>query len=460
MDTITIESTAVWVHVSSGANGMARWTRGAARKGNRDGKTNLSAVLFPLSEITAAVNGKHLIGAELVFRRDAAYGTAAVGVCAAPAQIDTIGEVYMSRDQCLALAVRNLHKCHTVSGDTAVFSIPGATLREMAAGNVNAFLLYQESDGTGAYLRMSDTARLLMYVAADGDRTAWMTPVWTRTVSAGDVISDAVRSHVADLNEILWYVNIRRRLNGLTELPDMEFGAFADWADQIGALQAGEDGFLEAEGRLQPGDHYDWIEPDAEDMPQAAAVEQLKTVLRGGDETQANSRGFTAMQILYSLTENYDTTRQMTWETPETVKAGKLRSQRTGYTPDGARTVTLWETYACGWLFGAVPEEATVGDVEIAVKASDVQQPRITLYGLIAADVPGTAAYQAVFGGTVIGEGDCPVGEATRIRLTAQGLNAIRAGTLTGAGIRYDNQYVEIAGGAALITDAPGGEDE
>ena len=453
MDEKTIESSAIWVHISTGTGaGMARWARGAARKGNRDGKTALSMVLFSAEDIADQIGNKRLISASLVLKRDAAYGDSAVSVCVAPAKVSGMDETYMGRAQCVALAKRDMHKCHITQGAAVVFPLPGATLRAMEEGAVNAFLLYQEEDGTPGYCRMSDTAKLVMYVAAAGDATAWNTPTWTRTVSAGDVISDAIRSHVADLKELEFYINMRLRLHGLEEMAAREYGSFAGWAEDVQALQEAADGFLEEEGRT-----VTWTEPEEGDPPAAAVIEELRGVLRGQDEGTSASAGFTATQILTSATAAYSVTSQDTWTAAETVKAGRFKSSRQWWDHGEPRTTTVWETSVCGWLFDQTPgQETTQADVEIALKASEVSRPHITLYGLIAESAPARAAYNTVFGAMVIGEADCDVGDVTRIRLTAAALNALRNGQITGAGIRYDSPYVEIAGQASLILN--GGE--
>jgi len=448
METKTIESTAVWVHIGSGIGaGMARWARGAARKGNRDGKRALSAVLFDGEEISNAIGENRLISAELALRRDAAYGDGAVSVCVAPAKIGSMGETYMSREQCLALAMRQLHKCHITQGTEVIFPIPGATLIEIGRGNVNAFLLYQEEDGAPGYCRMSDRATLLLHVAADGDTTAWGAPVWTRTVSAGDVISDEIRSHTADLRELEFYINQRLRLHGLAEMSPGSYGAFASWAADVRALQQAANRFLDVEERT-----VEWTEPTAGGLPSAGIIEELRGVLRGQEEGTTAVSGRTTTQILTSATAAYSLTHRDRWTAQDTLKAGRYKTSRQWWDQGQPRTTTVWETSVCCWVFGqTVPQEAVSAEVEIALKASEAARPHITLYGVIAAQDPETAAYNEVFGTMAIGEADVDVGSVARIRLTAQALNALRGGQITGAGIRYDSPYVEVAGQAQLI---------
>lgn len=458
METKTVTSSAIWYHVSTWSGDSAsRWAVGAARKGNYDGRTNISVIQFKASDIADAIDGGRLTGASLVLRRDATYGTAAMDICLAPANIgSSLADKYMSRNQALELAVRTMHKRYTIQGESAVFPIPGAMLREIKAGSVNAFVLYQETDGTDSYCRLSVNANLNLDVGE-----GWGTPVWTRTISKGDVISGKIYSHVADLREIEYYINLRREYNSLQDMADigtnLDVGAFEDWAGVILALQAGADGFLTAEERT-----VEWIEPEAGQMPSAEIIEQLKASVAGEDEGRNQAAGFTASQTSSRQGTNFSTGALMTWEQTDPVRAGVIKQSMIVYDSEGKkRTVTTWDAYVCGWIFEQLTGRTiTAATLEVTVKDAEDAQPHLSVYGIKVGTVPTSDAYANVFHGEMIGEADANVGEATRISLTSRGLQLLNAGTIYGLGLRYDNDYAEIAAEAKLLINTETTEDE
>lgn len=452
METKPITSNAIWYHVSTWSGDSAsRWATGAARKGNYDGRTNISVIQFKASDLAEAIGSGRLAGADLVLRRDATYGTAAMDVCLAPIDVSgSLADKYMSRNQALEMVRRPMHKRYTIQGESAVFAIPGAMLREIKAGNANAFILYQETDGTDSYCRLSTSAVLNLYVGND-----WMTPSWTRSVTAGDVISSDVYSHVADLREIEYYINQRRAYNSLPDMADiganLDVGAYEDWADVILALQAGADGFLTAEERT-----VDWTVPNAGQMPSAEIVEQLKASVDGQDEGRNRATGFTAFQTSSKAGSAFSPGKSMTWKNEDPVKAGVIKTSMVVRGSDGVnRTVTTWEAYVCGWIFEQLTGRAiTAATLEVAVKKADAAQPHLSVYGITASAKPTSASYYNTFHSELIGETDANVGEVAKIVLTAKGLQLLNAGTIHGLGLRYDNDYVEIAAEARLLVNA------
>lgn len=458
METKTVLSTSIWFHVSAwSADSSSRWAAGAARKGNYDGRVNISMVVFDADEIAEAIGDGRLTGADLVLRRDVAFGTAAVNVCMAPARItDSLGDQYMRRSQCLEMARRQLHRRYTVQGDTAEFAIPGATLREIKAGRVNAFLLYQETDGTDSYCRMSDNATLRLYVG-DG----WTEPVWTREISAGDTISGDTCSHEADLREIEYYTNLLRVFDGLTEMADignnLDVGAFAEWADVIQALQAGLDDCMEAEQRT-----IDWTVPETGMMPNADIVRQLRDAIMGDDMGKSHSDGYVAMQtftpswtprygqVIIEAAAGYKKSQIMNWQKLDPLTAGMeaVNGKAGGVLP----TTGAINGYVCGWIFeqptGGVIRTATV---ELRVMNADKENPRLTLYGIKVADMPNTASYSDVFLDEIVGEGNAVIGETTRFTLNARGVELLNSGEIYGVGLRYDNTKVDLAAQGRMI---------
>ena len=455
MEKKTVASSAIWYHVSTWSpDSASRWAEGAARKGNYDGRRNISIIMFPADGIADAIGQDPLAGADLVLRRDTVYGTEACAISVAPAQVTgSLAGKYMSRSQAMELADRKLHFRATIKGETATIRIPGATLRELKAGNVNAFLFYQETDGTDSYCRLSTSAELALYVG-----NGWEEPVWTRSVSAGDVISNQISSHVADLRELEYYINIRRVDLGLTPMDDIgeeyDLGAFADWAEIVTAMQDAVDGILDAD--QLPA--MTWTVPVTGQMPQADIVEQLKSTLEGGEDSgKLTADGFTGKMEKVSAVGIYDQDRLIDWEQAETLKAGEYSQTVSGGVEDWtgyhSYTTTSWYGASCGWIFDDLGQRTIAGaTLDVVVRAANVEQPHLVLYGIKASEIPTRAKYSAVFHSEPIGEADADIGDITKIHLTSRGIQLINTGVIHGVGFRYDNDYVELVKTAALST--------
>lgn len=438
METKAVTSTAVWYHISSASgDSSSRWIKGAARKGIYNGKSCLSMVVFDLEEIQEAIGSDALIGADMVMKRDQAYGTDAVTVCVAPAMIQDIGDTYMSRSQCAEMAMRQLHKCIMIEGETAMFVLPGAMLREIKAGHINALLLYQERDGTEGYCRLADSATLNLYTGA-----GYKAPAWTRTVIEGNVISSDIYSHVADLRELEYYINMRREEISMSDMPDigtvtygqdqeLALGTFAGWPAIIRALQDGAEGFAP---------DTEWTEPVEGETPKANIINELRRVI-GGDDRQRvqNTMTISATQGKLKESDHYDVTKPMSWRTYG-MSAGTKISTNIG---ESGKYYSVWLMSVCAWLFdvsGVTP--VTSAALEINIKESEKAKAHITLYGIKVSDVPETeVGYYQVFDTVAIGEGEGAAGDTVQISINADGIAKLNAGTIHGIGIRYDNDY-------------------
>ena len=447
----TISSTAVWYHISSAKGDSAsRWAKGAARKGVYNGQSSLSLILFDREELRQAIGNDYLQEAVLEIRRDSAYGTDAVTVCMAPANVLTMDESYMSRSQCVNLAKRKLHKCHVVEGDTAIFRLPGATLRQMYLGEVNAFLLYQEQDGSDSYCRFADSAVLKLTVGS-----GLATPVWTRTISAGDPICNEIYSHLADLRELEYYIVLRNKYYNpgpvIWARTMQDYGA---WTDYINLLRSQANQFLEQEGRT-----YEWTPLPAGktrwDVPQADVINNLRGVLRGAQSGRYEAQGFTAMQDKSIASAAFNPGAVMTWRQEETLAAGTQKKYNSS--AQGGAPGVMYFKNVCGWIFDWESTNVTDAAVELTVKASAKAAPHVALYAISAGSVPASAAYSAVFDaeGTVIGEANCAVGETVTIPINQSGIMLLNNGA-HGVGIRYDNDYVELLNDAELIINQGG----
>ena len=440
METTTITSTAVWYHISSASGDSAsRWAKGAARKGLYNGKQTLSMVLFDAGAIREAIGDDQLLGAELVMGRDAAYGIDAVSVSVAPAMVTEIGESYMSRTQCMNMAMRPLHRHNVTEGETATFKVPGATLREIKAGNVNAFLLYQEEDGTDGYCKLEETGTLKLYTGTD-----WASPVWTRTVSEGGVICSRIYSHIADLRELEYYINLKRRSINLEDMDDIgedpyDLGSVAGWPDIIEALQDGAEGFV--------GQGYEWTEPQEGVLPKASIIEELKRAISGENDNRIDSSSvFTGEQS--DNARGIDPSQDIEWYVPNAAGSGVIKIS--AHTPVGSHTE--WRSYVSGWIFGGV-DSITLqsAQLELNMKSGTNETMHIKLYGVKLSAVPTTERYGTVFHSKVIGEGDCVVGETTKIDINEDGISLFNARTIHGIGFMVSSGYAGFNKEAALI---------
>lgn len=450
METKTITSTAIWYHISSAKGDSAsRWAKGAARKGIYNGQSSLSMILFDAETIREAIGTDFLQEADLVISRDSAYGTDPVTVCVAPAYITDMGETYMSRSECIGMARRKMHKCHVVEGDTATFHIPGATLKAIWGEEVNAFLLYQEKDGTDSYCKFGDGAELKLKLGDDAPAA----PVWTRTISAGDTICSEIYSHLADLREIEYYIALRNK-NLIFAQSMQDYGG---WSLYINMMRELAETFLEEEGRT-----YNWIPiPEgreiwnAWDSPNADVLNNLRGVLRGTDETRIEANAFGASQLTTSAKEKFNERASMSWSEQASASAGVVKRSEYSGSGQSTQTVTVWHMHVCGWIF-QMAGTATSAGIELTVKAADTTKPMVRLYAIKVNEVPNSATYNQVFDSVLIGEKQCAVNETTVIPLNAQGLAKLNDRTMHGIGIRYDNEYIALDRIAALVINQEG----
>ncbi len=452
MATTDVNSTGVWYHLSrADRDSAARWAQGAARKGVYDAKRSLSIIAFSAEEIAEAIGDSPLPQAQLILRRDAAYGEAEVTVSVAPLRISEMPTGYMTYSQCMELARREIHRCISTSGTTALLDLPGSMLRALKNGEVNAFMIYQEEDGASSYARFSTSAALRIYADTD-----WHTPVWTRAVSAGDVISSKIFSHVAELREIEYYINVRLTHDSLPEMDDIgdgiDLGAYSDWHTVIARLRAGVDTYKAEESQ----DPVEWIPLTAGALPKAEAVEQLRSVIRGDDRERIESLpGFTATQRATTSAKVWNLQAGVKWPYDEAPQAGQTQGQ-VEVSGEGGRptVVTMYDNHCCGWIFERDEEVAvTAATVEIKVTESEAEHnPHITLYGVkLRENTDGYKRYTEVFDDTVIGEADCVVGDVTYILINAAGKQLMNSRTIHGIGVRYDSEHVVFAKTAALL---------
>lgn len=446
MTTTEIQASGCYYLITKGAS-AAKWASGAPRKGVRDGNDNQSVVIFPAGEIASAISGGTLAGADLVLQRDTEYGENAVIVTIAPMYTQTVTDGYVLRGEALEEAQRVLHHNESAEGSQAVLELPGATLMELAAGRANAFLLYQEEDGSESYVRFTGTPVLRLHV---GDN--WMEPIWTRDISKGNVISSKIYSHQADLKELQYYINrfrVRKELAPMADQTEViESGSYDQWGSILTAMVSAVNEALD-EGK----DPIQWTAPSPKRMPEAGVIGEIRNAMAGDSSAgiREATSCFTGTMSKAGAAIDYELTTDQ-------VQAGTYSlggGSHSYITPGGSQTVNYTiKGYRCGgWLFdGSGLAGVTTAKVQITVeKKNKSDEVAVTLYGLKKAPAIGDR-YNAVMDAVVAGEGTCVKGEETKITLTAAAIAALVNGTYVGFGIGWKNVNVTCSASAKLLT--------
>lgn len=454
---IELTATGEWYHVSAESeNSASKWVEGPLRKGLYQGKRNLSLVTFDRREMEQANPDDRLIAMELVLQRDTSYGDGSVTLTVAPViNLGALPSGYVSRGECMDLAERQVHHQLTVSGETCVIQLPTWVTIDWWDGH-NSFLIYHEEDEKqDQYIRFLAGAKLRLYfLESDG----WRPPTWIRPIMSGDVICDSTHSHYADLIELREAIKRRWEwVDGGGYVPDMTFGPYEFWPDNIQELQDCVRQMLEDEG----ADPVTMTVPTSGMMPCAALINELRAVLDGtGESVLPSTTSLCAQQQLVDSSARYNESQTMTWAATD-VQAGKRSEQRKVYVYEqGEKTVTVYWAGAGGWLFDKT-NMAGMSSAKLRLKVTtagkDETQVRVVLYGIKVTQMPaGSQSYASVFDTTALGEADCIVGAQTEIQLSAYAVQQLREqdGGYGGIGIRYDNPYIVCSRSAELLMNA------
>lgn len=470
---MTTELTAAgtWFHVSGESETSAsQWVEGSPRKGLYTGKRNMSLIVFDRTQLAEAVSGKTVTGAELLLTRDISYGSSMVTLTMAPANREAPPTGYKNRKQCLELADLTRHHLANTEGQAVAIPIAGATVQLLQEGEGNAFILYHsEDEEADAYIKFTGDVKLKLYLSdGTGD---WRMPVWTRNINAGTIISDETHSHVRDLQEILWAINVRHMIKRLDKTdpyvphaidPSLTVGLYSDWAGVIEDLQDAAADMLEDEGR-QAGS-IEWTTLTAGMMPNAAIIEELRHAVSGEGEEQILAATDTVKYTIngQSTEPEMDETEAVTWLAGYDFEVGRWSVSTR---PAAGVTVTLHYLGMGGWLFGdQISTSIGSAKLRLTVKAAKRAQDgkvHIILYGIKISQAPDQAAsYDSIFDSTVIGEADCVVGEASEIELTAQGVQMLNNGDIHGAGVGYGNDECTLSKSASLLLNGAEAEAE
>ena len=157
---ITLTQTNSWYHTSGGTSRTA-WIEGGARKSTTAGQTDIGLIRFDAGGISEACANGAPPAARLILERETGTGDGDVDITIAPARYLSNVIDSMTLEECLQLAMRDLHHTVTVSGASCQVRLPGAWLDLLTRGRVNAFLIYREGEeGTDAAARFKENAQL------------------------------------------------------------------------------------------------------------------------------------------------------------------------------------------------------------------------------------------------------------------------------------------------------------
>ena len=445
-----INSTSSAYHLSAvGRDEASEWIAGGAKKGLVDGRRALGLYWFDADAIAAALNGVNLPGAKLILSREAAYGTGEVDICL-QMLTDDGGLGSMTHAECLAIGARDKHTLVTVSGESPVIPLPGYWLWYIKNHGITGIMIYQEVEGTDAPAYFGETAKLQLDI---GDQ--WEAPVWTRPVGTGDIISDSLRSHVADLRELTYYINIRSRVDGRSEISidsyidENESALYSDWPAIITGLQAQESLLAEAESKPT----IDWKVPEENDIPNAEIVNQLRNFMESDiagpmETTSVTTYGRTIFDHYDSdFTVNLNTTT--TW-----AKKGPWNGMNWEHvTVNGVKRKKYNRRFGI-WIFRNKVVGKTVTSLKLRVKRAEGtgSNKEIRLFPVKVSAVPTSkmSINQVMVTSTVVGRGTASVGGTVDITLSADFISKLMDGTYYGVGV-FDKDYWTNFGTSATL---------
>ena len=440
----TLTTTAVMYHMASMAGSEAsEWVQGQARKGVTGSQQAVGLVMFDGDAISADLTGATLKGAKLVLARDEAYGTANADLTIAPVSAESVGGV-MTHEECIGMGIRPMHHICATEGTTASIDLPGAWLRALSEGLINGFLLYNDG-GTDTYMQFGGTAYLMLDTVSQ-----YVAPVWTRPVGEGDIISDATCSHIWDLKELEYYLNIRRSIRP-TPLTPVDLGLgdselYSNWYSLIVELRTKTNEVIEDEG----GTAMDWCVITQDMLPKAEAINELRLVLEQATGT-AERLSVTAYgrvsfeNVNKDFTVNRNTT--VNW-----AKKAPMSGMNWGYEIRNEVKVKVYNRRFGIWIFRDKMVNKIVTSAKLRVTRSSGRSGSwpVVLYPVLVSAVPTSKrSVNQVMGTTACGRANCAVGQTEDIPLSAD--SRIQAGTAFGVGVDDREDWTNFSGSATLI---------
>lgn len=456
MSTSTFNSRAAYYHQAP-VQGSAEmnWATGGPRKGIRDGQQELGLVMFDKAAIQAAIGSDYIAEAKLTLVRDATYGTDTVDITIAPLWNNpTVGP--MTHEQCMDLAQRNIHCTTTVTGASSVIRLPGYWLAMMVNSGIDGILIYQEAgEGTSINARFTDTATLEITYGSG----LWATPVWMRTIGAGDVISSELRSFSADMQEMLYYVNVRRAIASLSEKEFSSSNDYSYWPTMASILQDGIDDIYTAESKtavtwISIGDPSEPDSPSNIILPNAGVINQIRNALEapvsgGGstDTTEVPVYGWTIINKT-STWSNNDYSKKETWS----QAAPKCGYDYEYVTVDGEK-VKQYNYRFCFWILSGLLAGKTYNTLKLRLTKNSGDNGNIQLLGVIINTMPSVkmSANEVMNVSNVYATIPFSAGETKEITLGSDVVQALKDGTIYGIGLSKDSARSNFSASATLI---------
>ena len=286
---ISIDSVGAYYHTVPSIGGAAIMREGAPRKGATAYEQNVGLYTFDAGVLNEEIGTHALWAASLTITREGSVTGILSSVTIAPAYGASTGST-LTHDEAISQGMRGLAYTVTIGDGENEIWLPGAMLRQLKLGQCDGFVLYTGADeGGDVYARFGLTATLKLIVG-----TEWVTPVWTRPISAGDWVSHRNRSHIADLYELEYYINLRAAVDSNTPIDisqdKYDIGAYATWADIILYMRDKMEDLYTAENT---GITPVWNTIAAGDMPNAEAVMQLRNYLASSPAAPTESISLT-----------------------------------------------------------------------------------------------------------------------------------------------------------------------
>ena len=272
---------------------------------------------------------------------------------------------------------------------------------------------------------------------------AWTKPTWRRSIAAGDIIWNAANSHIYDLNELTTVLNARRALYGLSAVSISnyihgEYAYYKDWQTMIQILRTGMEECRTLEGRT-----WSWTSLAAGAWPTAAAINELRQYLEdepGGQKETFNSTAY-ARTVFSEKDHDFtvDRSEEVRW-----YARGPMSGMNWGYEEwEGVANTKVYNRRFGFWLLPSVTDKVILS-AKMTVTSNNGESGThpINLYGVKASAVPtAKTSVNAVLGTTLLGTAEVTGGEGTfTVPLNAEGIAALKAGTIYGLGVD-DHQY-------------------
>ena len=444
----TVNAKATYYHLTPlDKDASTSWIAGGPRKGISNGQCEIGMVFFDKAEIAAAINGGMLTKASLLLNRDTAYGTGTVDISIAPAMYDDVSSI-MTYAECMNIIRRGWHYLTTVSGETASIQLPVGWLSGIQGDGFSGVMIYQEEgEGTGSIARFT-SAQLELSMDA-----SYVTPVWCRPIGQGDIISSPMRSHQADLYELLHCLHIRQSIDEITlsSFDDIDIGAYDEWKDAIDELQDGTGRAYTAESK----DAIDWIEVGNNDLPNAAVINQLRNAL---ESPRGNTGTIETMEVqLYArtffdhLNTDFTVNKEAltTWD-----QKGPWSGMNWEYVIDNGEKKKKYTRRFGFWLINDITAGKTINKAKIRLtrnKGANGSQT-INLYPVKISSLPATKmkVNDVMDTSVIVGTAQAAIGEMVEIELSDAFRTALGT-TYYGVGVDDHQHWTNYGTSATLI---------